>query len=245
MRPLLMDFEIYLPTEVGPEERRAALAELAYWEDRAGIDMAVVMPNPTPRPDNQALVETLGNDPRWIPCAQVDPNASDAVTTVRRAVVEGGCRMLKIMPSIYNASPLGPAVRALVELARELGIIVNIHSTGNHGHPLEIGALARRFPEVPIIMDHMGYRNEGQAAIAAAEDNPNLYLGTTIAAFEPFFIESALQAVGPERIIFGSNLPRCYPDLALESLRRGKLGETAERLIFGENLANLLKIARV
>ena len=98
-----MDFEIYLPTQVGPEERRAALAALAHWEDQAGIELAVVMPSPTPAPDNRALLETLAGDRRWIPCAQVDPNAADAVETVRRAVAEGGCRMLKVMPAIYDA----------------------------------------------------------------------------------------------------------------------------------------------
>lgn len=237
-----MDFEIYLPTNVGAEERKAALAELARWEDQAGVELAVVMPAPTPAPDNRALVETLAGDPRWIPCAQVNPNAPDAATAVRQAVTEFGCRMLKVMPAIYNTPPCGPAVRALLALASELSILVNIHTTGNNSDPLEAGALARRYPDVPIILDHMGYRNDGRAAILAAEDNPNIYLGTTIAAFEPGFVANAIAAVGPERIIFGSNLPNCYPDLALESLRRGNFGQEAEALIFGNNLARLLQL---
>lgn len=237
-----MDFEIYLPTDVGAEERQAALANLARWEDLAGIEIAVVMPNPTPKPDNRALVETLGGDRRWIACAQVNPHDPDAVAEVRQAVTEWGCRMLKIMPAIYNAPPCGPAVRRLMDLARELGIAVNIHSGGNNSNPLEIGALARRYPEVPIVMDHMGYRNEGHYAILAAEDNSNLYLGTTIAAFEPSFVKRAIDAVGPERIIFGSNLPLLYPDLAMEAIRRANFGATVEALIFGENLARLLKL---
>ncbi len=237
-----MDFEAYLPSEASAEERRAALANLAHWEDLAGIAMAVIMPAPTPAPNSRAVVETLNGDPRWIPCAQVNPNAPGAADEVRHAVTTLGCRMLKVMPALYNAPPLGAAVRALMDIAREAGIVANIHSTGNHGDPLEIGALARRYPDVPIIMDHMGYRNDGRAAIAAAEDNPNIFLGTTIAAFEPSFVATAIKAVGPERIIFGSNLPACYPDLALESLRRGNFGQEAESLIFGGNLARILGV---
>ena len=237
-----MDFEIYLPTNASAEERRAALADLAKWEDLAGIELAVVMPNPTPRPDNRALIETLGGDPRWIPCAQVNPNDADAVDELRQAVVEGGCRMLKLMPAIYNAPPCGPASRALLDVARELGIAVNIHSTGNNSSPLEIGAAAKRYPEIAFIMDHMGYRNDGRYAVLAAEDNPNLYLGTTIASFEPSSIRAAIDAVGPERIIFGSNLPLLWPDLAMEAIRRGNFGREVEALIFGENLARVLKI---
>jgi uncharacterized protein len=150
---------------------------------------------------------------------------------------------LKIMPSIYNTPPTSANARALMDVARELGVSVNIHSTGNNGSPLEIGALAKRYPEVPIIMDHMGYRNDGREAILAAQDNPNIYLGTTIAAFEPSFIATAIREVGVERIIFGSNLPNCYPDLAVEAIRRGNFGAEAEALILGGNLARMLGIA--
>ncbi len=238
-----MDFEIYLPTEARADELRAALEDLTYWEDKAGIEMAVVMPAPTPNPNNKALVDTLAGNPRWIPCAQLNPqHGAQAVADFRQAVTEYGCRMLKLMPAIYNTPPTSPNGRALMDVARELGVAVNIHSTGNNGSPLEIGAVARRYPEVPIIMDHMGYRNDGREAILAAQDNPNIFLGTTIASFEPSFIATAIKEVGADRIIFGSNLPNCYPDLAVEAIRRGKFGEEVEALILGGNLARLLGI---
>jgi uncharacterized protein len=237
-----MDFEAYLPTDADAEGRRAALAELAMWEERAGIAMAVIMPSPIPRPDNRALLETLGGDPRWVPCCQVNPQHDDAVAQLREAVA-GGCRMLKLMPAIYNAPPTGPESRALVDVAREAGLIVNVHSGGNNSHPLEIGALARRYPDVTFIMDHMGHRYDGRAAILAAEDNPNLYLGATIAAIEPSFVAGAIKEVGAERVIFGSNYPNVYPDLVVEALRRAKLGQEVEDLVLGGNLARLLGIA--
>ncbi len=236
-----MDFEAYLPTNLDATARKAALAELAQWEERARIDLVVVMPIPSARPDNRALLETLAGDPRWIPCCQVDPRHDDAIAQVREAVADG-CRMLKLMPAIYNAPPTGPECRALVEVAREAGLIVNIHSGGNNSHPLEIGALARRYPEVAFIMDHMGYRYEGPAALLAAEDNPNIYLGATIAALEPSFVATAIERVGAERVIFGSNYPNVYPDLAVESLRRAKFAPEVEALVLGGNLARLLGI---
>src|SRR5215471_13071751 len=104
-----MDFEIYLPTEISAAERQAALAHLASLEDQAGIEMAVVMPSPTPAPNNHALVETLAGDPRWIPCAQVNPNAPGAADAVREALAMLGCRMIKVMPAIYNAPPMSAA----------------------------------------------------------------------------------------------------------------------------------------
>jgi predicted TIM-barrel fold metal-dependent hydrolase len=237
-----MDFEAYLPTDLDAEGRKAALAELAHWEDKGGIAMAVVMPSPIERPDNLALLETLAGDPRWVPCCQVNPRHADAVERMREAVA-GGCRMLKLMPAIYNVLPTGSHSRALVDVAREAGLIVNVHSGGHNSHPHEIGALARRYPDVTFIMDHMGYRNDGEAALLEAEDNPNIYLGATIAAVEPSFVVNAIKRVGAERVIFGSNAPNVYPDLAAESLRRAKLGAEAEALVLGGNLSRLLGIA--
>ena len=46
----------------------------------------------------------------------------------------------------------------------------------------------------------------------------NVYLGTTIAAFEPVTIERAMRELGPERIVYGSNWPNLYSDLAVEAI---------------------------
>jgi predicted TIM-barrel fold metal-dependent hydrolase len=86
----------------------------------------------------------------------------------------------------------------------------------------------------------MGYREWSADAVEAARDNSNLYLGTTVASFEGSVIKRAVQELGPERVIYGSNLPLLESDLAVESIRRQRLGAKAEELIFGGNLARLL-----
>jgi uncharacterized protein len=235
-----MDFEVYLQTNVPPEERAAALADLLRAEDAAGIQYPVIMPSPTPRPDNHALYETAGQEPRAILCCQVNPNNDDAFEEIERSVREWGMKMLKIMPAIYNIHMTGALASRLMSLARDLGILVNIHSGSEISHPLAIGALCRRFPDVPVVMDHMGYREWSADAVEAARDNPNLYLGTTVASFEGPVIKRAVQQLGAERVIYGSNWPLLESDLAVESIRRQKLGAQAEELIFGGNLARLL-----
>jgi uncharacterized protein len=239
-----MDFEAYLATDLPAPELSDSLVELLRNEDAAGIEYAVVMPIPIDRPNNRALFETVRGERRVLPCCQVNPNlGDDAVREFEVAATEWGMRMLKLMPLVYNCPTTSPQTRVLMDKAREFGTIVNIHSGGNLCHPLEIGALCRRYPEVPVIMDHMGYRYDLRDAILAVEDNPNLYLGTTIASFEPSFIKRAIDAVGPERVIFGSNLPLLYSDLAVESIRRGKFGREVEDLVLGGNLARLYGMA--
>jgi predicted TIM-barrel fold metal-dependent hydrolase len=240
-----MDFEVYLNTNAPAAEREVALRELFANEDAAGIEYAVVMPTPTRKPDNRALYETAGGERRAILCCQVNPNdCAVALQTISQAATEWGMRVLKIMPSIYQVQLTSPKATELMTTARELGLIVNIHSGSEISHPLAIGAVARRFPEVTVLMDHMGYREWTSDAIEAARDNPNLYLGTTIAAFEPVVVERAIRELGPERIVFGSNWPNLYSDLAVEAIRRAKFGREAEELIFGGNLARLLELDR-
>ncbi len=236
-----MDFEVYLNTNAPAAERAQALAELFSIEDAAGVEYAVVMPSPTPHPDNAALFETAGQERRAILCCQVNPNDGEsALDEIRRSATERRMRVLKIMPAIYNIHLTGALARTLMEEARQLHMVVNIHSGSEISHPLAIGALCRRFPDVTVLMDHMGYREWTADAIEAARDNPNLYLGTTIAAFEPSVIQRAVAELGPERVVYGSNWPSCYSDLAVESIRRAKLGSEAEALVLGGNLARIL-----
>jgi predicted TIM-barrel fold metal-dependent hydrolase len=239
-----MDFEVYLNTNAPSDDRQRALAELFANEDAAGIEYAVVMPTPTFKPDNRALFETAGAQPRAILCCQVNPNEGDAaLSEIRQSATQWHMRVLKIMPAIYHIRMTSSLACSLMALARELGLLVNIHSGSEISHPLAIGALCRRFPEVTVLMDHMGYREWTADAIEAARDNPNLYLGTTIASFEPITIGNAVRELGPERIVYGSNWPNLYSDLAVEAIRRQRLGREAEELILGGNLARILGLA--
>jgi predicted TIM-barrel fold metal-dependent hydrolase len=147
------------------------------------------------------------------------------------------------MPAIYQVRLTSALANELMALARELGLVVNIHSGSEISHPLAIGALCRRYPDVTVLMDHMGYREWTADAIEAARDNPNLYLGTTIASFEPSTIERAVRELGPQRLVYGSNWPALYSDLAVEAIRRHRLGAEAEELILGGNLARILGVS--
>src|ERR1700694_2662675 len=132
-----MDFEAYLNTNAPAAARESQLADLLRNEDAAGIEYAVVMPSPTPKPDNQALYETAGRERRAVLCCQVNPNAGDAAfQEIRRSATEWGMRVLKIMPAIYQVHLTGPLAHQLMTIARELGLVVNIHSGSEISHPL-------------------------------------------------------------------------------------------------------------
>ena len=239
------DFEAYLTI---------SLDEILAMEDEAGVDVVVVMPKPEMEAKNKELVETLGDNPRTIGCPLINPhNGAEAVAELKTAVTEWGLKGMKLMPAIQQYNVDDEMVLPLMRTAQELDIIVSIHSGPDNCHPVRIGNIASQFPQVPIIMDHMGFPDNVHDAIEVAEKNSNIYLGTTILRFYrrwannpdeavPVEVKEAVERLGPERVAFGSNLPEYRPIQVMQAIQRLELGEDAERLIFGENLARIYKL---
>ena len=210
----------------------------------AGVDKAVLMPAPTFSPRNQLVAEVLnstgGTRGRFVGCALVNPHfGDDAVGELERAVKEWGFRGAKLMPTIHAINLIGSLAHPMMRKAQELGIPVTIHSGGSPAHPLEIGVLAEAFPEVPVIMDHMGYRNYLGAALAAAKRATNLYLMTT-AVMEPHCIRDAVREIGAHRVVFGSNAPAVRPSTQILVIKQAELAPDDERKVLGDNAARLL-----
>lgn len=243
------DFEAYLSANY--EGRQFTLEELLAWEDEAGMDVAVVMPNTEVVPKNRELGETLKGNKRTLGCALINPCTGDAaVQEIRSAIRDWGLKGMKLMPVIHKYNIDDPMVDGVMKAARDLGIIVSIHSGPDNCHPTRIGALAKRFPEITVIMDHMGLPDNLAEGIAAAQENKKIFLGTTILRFHKRWgddpntvvateVKAAFDKLGPERIVFGSNMPEYRPIQVMDALRRLNIGPEAEKLVFGENLRRI------
>ncbi len=220
------------------------LAGLEALARQAGVDRIIVMPNQDVRPKNQALAEAIaaytGNRAMFRGCAWLNPHfGEEAVAELETAVREWGFCGLKLMATHHAFRFVTSVPHALVHKAQALGVPVTVH-TGASGfsHPLEVAELASAFPGVPFILDHMGYRYLVPEAIAAARRAPNIYLATT-AVMEPHFIRLAVQELGAERLVFGSNAPMVYPATQLLVIKQAELSEADERKILSENIAHL------
>ncbi len=235
-----MDFECYL--------RRAndggdPVAELLALQDAAGVELAVVMSPLEDPPDNRWMAERIKGQPRLLGCAVINPKmGKEAVADIERCVKEYGFKGVKLMPAFYHYPIEDGIVDPVMRKAAELGIPVTIHSGSIYCMPAQIGVLAGRHPDVKVIMDHMGYRDYVGQAIAAAKLFPNIYLGTTLANNEPATVLNAMRQAGPDRVVYGSNAPTAYPDLAVAGLKRLKMDPAWERMLLGDNLARVYGI---
>ncbi len=86
--------------------------------------------------------------------------------------------ILKLMAVACNYPIYGQVPLPVLDKACELGLPVNIHSGARLSTPAQIALVAARYPDVPIIMEHMGYRDGTDEAIEVAKVFSNVHLGT-------------------------------------------------------------------
>jgi predicted TIM-barrel fold metal-dependent hydrolase len=236
---MILDYETYWNPEGGGNLER--LVELF---DEASPDYRAVLfpPSRDLHPRNRGLHEALAAFPtreRFIPCAYINPNLYDAAGELETAVESYGFRGMKLMPTIHRYNVDSEVTRPVMEKARDLGIPVTIHSSGDGGYPPLISRLAGEHPEVPIIMDHSGYRYFQGEAIEAGRLHDNIYYGLSLVA-EPAYIDRIAGEVGADRLIYGSNAAGGIPRIGLMVFEYTHLTEEEKKLAKGKNLARLL-----
>jgi predicted TIM-barrel fold metal-dependent hydrolase len=109
-------------------------------------------------------------------------------------------------------------------------------------HPWRAAKIAQRYPEMNILMVHMGMSDPvmNDVVIEIAAQNPNMYLigsNTTAAA-----VLKAIQALGADRVCFGTDAPFCRPHVILamyQALLDGEISPQDQALVMGGNIARL------
>lgn len=216
--------------------------ELESLLDEYGFDMALVMPSVALFPDNASMGEAIRASCRLLGFAMVNPYADDGgVYELERAVGEWGARGLKLVPLRHGYDADSSVPNKVMACAERLELPVSVHSGAHYCLPWQIGALARRFPSVPVIMDHMGWRYYVEGAIDVALETPNIYLETAMVSM-PGYIRLAVDKLGADRVVYGSDYPTGHPGAMLEVIKAARLDEQATSLVLGGNLMRLLKL---
>jgi predicted TIM-barrel fold metal-dependent hydrolase len=217
-------------------------AELESLMDEYAIDMSIVMAPTTDHPDNKSLAAAIKNHPRLFAFAVVNPyGPGGGVPELERAVHEYGMKGLKLQPLRHGYEADGDAALKVMACAERLQLPVAIHSGAQFCLPWQIGDLARKFPTVPVIMNHMGYRYYVDGAINVAMTTPNIYLDTVLVSM-PGYLSMAVNKIGAHRVIYGSDYPTGHPSPMMAAIKVAKLKPEDEALVLGGTLARLMKL---
>jgi uncharacterized protein len=213
--------------------------------DDAGIDKAVIMTyRDAVGPDDPAvsyILDAITQYPdRLIGYIRINPNSPGAMDTLDKALGDDGFKGLKLHPVSYVGFPYAEAALKLMRRAAMYNAPVLFH-TGDEAMalPEEVAEAARLCPEVSVIMAHIGGFYHHGAAIQAALELPNVYIDTSASPY-PWMIKRAVEMIGAERVLFGSDGPGCLPALEVEKVHLAGLASDDEDLVFAGNIQRIL-----
>jgi predicted TIM-barrel fold metal-dependent hydrolase len=221
-------------------QRGFDVAKLFARMDAAGVEMAMIC-SLAQRIENDFIARTVAEHPeRLFGFGQVMPQWDDAVEQIGGLAALPGIEGLKLHPSLHgyhfaDHGLLDPIFAACAE--HRLTILVNALDDA-FVTPLAIEEISRGFPEVPVLIAHMGaVWNVPEACIVAAR-NDHIYLETSATMLSD--VRVAYSRVGPEKIVMGTEYPG--NDFDMERLKIAKAIEDPDHraLVEGGNLARVL-----
>jgi predicted TIM-barrel fold metal-dependent hydrolase len=217
--------------------------------DAAGVDSAAVMtftdlPGLNPR-GLELIAEACADFPgRLHGFLRLNPShLEESKRLLTRAVTELGFRGLKLHPVSTLQHPGGEATIDLVRHAGSLGVPTLFHCGDEPlSTPLSVAQTAAACPDSVIVLGHMGGYFHVDEAIDVAERYPNVVLETSAMPY-PDKIRTAVQRIGAERVVFGSDGPVSSPLLERHKVVISSLGEESAGLVLGGNAERLLGLA--
>lgn len=198
--------------------------------DEYGIVKAVAssLPNALTK---KAVEDSMG---RIAGLLRVDPRSSVDVNLIRVAIEEWGFKGVKLNPLFNNFLPDGEEVNPTMNEASRLGVPVLIHC----GHPpwslpWSFERLADRYPNVTIVMAHMGHGHIVyiNGALDVAEGHDNIVVDTAGCTMHTK-IKEAVERLGEDRVMYGSDTPMGHPAWEIPKVRVSGLdGKQLKRVL--------------
>jgi uncharacterized protein len=225
-------------------------ADIVKLMDKRNIDKAVLLPAASPRKPvyyEDALAAAQEFPDRFFPFFLANPREENACEMLEMVVEKYHFKGVKIHPSFLGvAADDKEWVYPIAEKARELKILMMIHSDPSmYATPWQIGLLAMDFPEVPVVMAHMGFVDViyNDAAINMAKRAPNIFLETCGVSAEAK-VALAVKEIGAHRVLYGSDMPFHDPAFDMARIEYAKISAEEKKLIMGENAQKLLDSVR-
>ncbi|MCJ7636765.1 MAG: amidohydrolase family protein [Nitrososphaeraceae archaeon] len=193
---------------------------------------------------NNNVAESASHYPKKvIPFGTINPwHGQGAIIEMDRCINELGLKGFKLHPWATGFPINSELMIPIAHKANELGVPIIIHSgTPPWSEPFQIAEFAQMVPNVPIIMGHMGLPDLWKEAIVAAKQNSNIFLETSGA--HTLSIKKAVEYLGPNRVIFGSDMPfggKENQKFQLEKIRLIQFDKETQSKILGGNIAQIL-----
>lgn len=224
--------------------------------DAAGVDRSVVFPLGMPggvyqEANDLIAAEAAKSGDRLIGYCRLNPNFGPEATEAElaRCFGELGLRGIKLHPEIEFFDPNDRRLMEPVyEAARAHRAPIIFHTgMSSKAAPVVIAEVARAYPDVPVILGHMGVSEYAKQAISVAADYDNIFLETSVVGWLPLLVE-AFTKLGPSKIVYGSDHPyNPFPmeisKLTVTVAEALGLDAAAMRAVLSGNMSQLLGLS--
>ncbi len=208
--------------------------------DRLGLKATVVIappPGPFYEDANNLIRERAIEFPdRLIPIFRTNPHLDGESERVRIALTDQGFRGIQLDPKNDGYGVGDKIMNPIIQIAKDLGIPVYIHSGDSIFCPINaVADYASRFEKVNFIT------NFSQRDYKVAMNKNNLYLMTR--PFPTLMLKRGKTiSLDIDKLIFTSDAPIGNLELELKKVELSGLEQEAKDKIFGGNLKRLIKI---
>ena len=220
--------------------------------DRLGVDMCVCSPHRAIGPDyragNEEVIEAAKRFPgRFVPYITINPYypVPEIEAEIGKWHSQGHLRAFKIHPSFATYPADGEGYRPVWEHANRQGLTVLSHSGAGckYGSPEKLGELAQRYPKANVLVAHSASSWEMiEAATKTAKQQENVFLDLCGSPLLFGALEQMVDAVGADKILFGTDLPFIDPRPGLGRIAFSRLSDDEKRKILGLNAKRLFRI---
>ena len=243
-----------------PKARMATAERLIRRMDEDGVDVSVVMgigwtDIDLARAANNYLIEAVAKHPdRLVGFAGVNPTwGAKAVQEARRCSEEGLRGIGELHPDTqgYDLGDMD-TMASLMEVVREHDLIVTSHSSEPVGHeypgkgktlPEVLWRFIQNFRDATIVCAHWGGGLPFYALmpeVADGLDHTYFDSAATTLLYDARIFETVASAIGPERILMGSDYPLIRANKVIGQVESSTLSRSAKDMILGGNAARLL-----
>lgn len=229
--------------------------ELIARMDQNGIDKAVIQhlvfplwePEDFKQGNNRVVEAAFSYPDRLRGLALVNPKHGRFAEQEVRRCLEAGLKGIKLQP-VLHAYPIdGELLDPLMNVAARANVPVVTHSDFNAKTctPYQVARLAARWPQVTIVMLHMGIDLEMMDQVPSIlKAVPNVVVETSQTHDHPYtvYVHTA-RRLGADRVLFGSDGPALSLEVALTKLamaeQRHGLTKEEKAKILGLNAARV------
>ena len=217
---------------------------LMYLMDKGGVDLSVVFPVTYKcyKEANREIAELVNRNKRFLGFCRVVASAPDVAEQIEYNIKELGLRGVKMHTMD------GPLTREALDKINELKVPALFHS-GLGTSPIKFEGVIKSYPDMTIILAHLGFDLDfekmfGSAleAFYLARKYKNVHLDTSVATWVQYFLEQAMEEVGPDKILFGTDAPWFYPAISKACIYDLEISDADKAKIMGGNIARILNL---